>query len=829
MRHIPHHEAVIGAVLFCIWLDFSKMAYSCCHCDFSTPEFEVLIKHYRFEHGNDPNFKIVCGINNCAKSYSNIRVFRRHIRQKHEFWYGRRNNLNAPPIEVQVDQNEHVVENGNPENIEIPHPEFDVNREVSMFLMKLREIHKTPQAACSFVANEFVDLLKIHRENLEKDLNNMLMRSGTNIDCLNEFGLAEIFQEGQLEQAFNLFSNSRNLQKYMINQYNVVEPCEYVLGRDDDNGKEHTMQYIPILQTLKALLKSDDILGEVYGGHASHIEHKLSDFCDGSKFKSNALFSEEPSSLQVQLYYDDFTVANPLGTHVQMLKFSAVYFVLGNLHPMHRSKLRNIQLVSLCPSLYVKTYGLQNVFFPLLEDLKVLEKDGIQFSKDGMEHTFRGTVSFLSADNLAAHEIGGFQVHFNHGRVCRMCNVTTANLKNHFCLSDKLILRSKEVYDQQTQAVHVNPALMSTYGVKGTSCLNQLTYFHVTNGLPPDLAHDLFEGVLPEVVGEVIKDCVSQEYFTLKYLNQQIKSFPYEASDRTNKPSVMSNNLYTFRVKQTACQMWCFNRMLPLMVGHLVPIGCLSWKVLLLLLDVTEYCTSAEVTPALSMFLDDLIQDFLTSYYTFFHNVTMKPKFHYLIHYPAVLLQFGPLINTWTLRFEGKHNYFKEISKTTKNRKNLCKTLAQRHEFMQATFRGRTTFLTEDTIHTKGEMFPVRLLPLNIQDEILPLVGEHESVYSVGKVSYNGTWYSKGLAVIVDVGYKFGMIDMCFIIAGHTYLLCKLGEHTEYISHLHAYNVQFGNTLVLFRPSDLHNYYPLGVYKTGSMNLISIRHYVRNL
>lgn len=207
----------------------------------------------------------------------------------------------------------------------------------------------------------------------------------------------------------------------------------------------------------------------------------------------------------------------------------------------------------------------------------------------------------------------------------------------------------------------------------------------------------------------------------------------------------------------------------------------------------------------------------------------MKPKFHYLIHYPQMLLQFGPLINTWTLRFEGKHNYFKEISKTTKKRKNLCKTLAQRHEMMQASLRGRSSFLTEDTSHSKGELFPVRLLPLGIQDIILPQVDAHESVYSVDKVSYNGTWYSKGLAVIVGIGYKFAKIDMCFILTGNIFLLCHLGERTEYIPHLHAYDVEFGAEVSLFRPTDLHNYYPLGIYEAGGMNLISLRHYVTNL
>lgn len=68
-----------------------------------------------------------------------------------------------------------------------------------------------------------------------------------------------------------------------------------------------------------------------------------------------------------------------------------------------------------------------------------------------------------------------------------MCNIKKADLRNHFRMTNKLSMRSKEAYDQQVEAVQANPALSSMYGVKGISCLNVLEYFHVTDGLTPDL------------------------------------------------------------------------------------------------------------------------------------------------------------------------------------------------------------------------------------------------------------------------------------------------------------------------------------------------------
>ena len=809
-------------------------SFICCHCQVNCINFRTLLKHYKFGHGTDPQFRITCSIRGCAKLYCNVRTYLRHVKSKHELVYiqhfqnPNRFANDAPEVGEVANYNEDEIPEDEPFHYE--HVPVDENHEVSLFLLNLREIYKTSQTSCTFVANEFADIMKKCRETISEEVNAVLQRSGVNLHELNDNGLSEAFRESKFEKAFVHFSSQKNIDKYVAAECNFVEPIEYVLGIDT-NGKLQTMQYIPILKTLHSLLQFDDVLAEVYAGHSSFNDNIL-DFCDGANFGTNALFSASPESLQIQLYFDEFTVANPLGTHVHRLKFSAVYFVLGNLPPIHRSKLHVMQLAILCPSLYAKRYGLDLLLDPLISDLQTLEADGITFRKDGKLHTLRGTVSFLSADNLGAHDIGGFQTHFNAGRVCRGCNVVKEDLKQHF-RSDTLITRTRETYDEQVEAVEHCPGLASMYGVKKSTPLNDLDFFHVTSGLPADLAHDLFEGVIPETLGEVIKHYVIDGLFSIEYLNERIKNFPYEGSDRTNKPSQLSSrNIYDLKVKETAAQAWCLLRMFPLMVGHLVPQDSEEWLVLLRLLDVTEYCTTSVVSPEHVASLADLIESFLTLYYNAFPNMSMKPKFHYLVHYPELLLDFGPLVNAWTLRFEGKHNYFKEVSRPTKNRKNLCKTLARRHEFMQASLRSSPNFLAQDVLnHSKGELYPVRLLPLEVQVLLLPLVGPSETVYKALKVQVNGTWYSTGLSVIVGnsllhYGYKFARIEKCFLIGGDAYLLCRPDEENEYVPHLHAYSVQFGHNVSLIRQHELYDFYPLPIYNAGGMNLISIRHYV---
>ena len=46
----------------------------------------------------------------------------------------------------------------------------------------------------------------------------------------------------------------------------------------------------------------------------------LSDYCNGEFFKSNPLFQDDPCALQIQLYYDELELCNPLGSKTKVHK-----------------------------------------------------------------------------------------------------------------------------------------------------------------------------------------------------------------------------------------------------------------------------------------------------------------------------------------------------------------------------------------------------------------------------------------------------------------------------------------------------------------------------
>ena len=102
-------------------------------------------------------------------------------------------------------------------------------------------------------------------------------------------------------------------------------------------------------------------------------------------------------------------------------------------------------------------------------------------------------------DNLAAHALGCFYENFSTVQsFCRFCNITLTDFKAKRFWD--FSLRTKSSYDEQAKLVENDETLVSLYGVKGDACLNELHYYLVIEGLPPDPAHDLFEGFEVEFI-----------------------------------------------------------------------------------------------------------------------------------------------------------------------------------------------------------------------------------------------------------------------------------------------------------------------------------------
>ena len=100
------------------------------------------------------------------------------------------------------------------------------------------------------------------------------------------------------------------------------------------------------------------------------------------------------------------------------------------------------------------------------------------------------------------------------------------------------------------------------YGVKGKCIFSaHLSHLYVCTGYPQDIAHDIFEGILPVQCFNVL---IAQNCFALDKLNESIQKFPYKWKDKSNRPQAIPK---TFALKKSiggnAHKNWGLLWMLP--------------------------------------------------------------------------------------------------------------------------------------------------------------------------------------------------------------------------------------------------------------------------
>ncbi|KAL1252219.1 hypothetical protein QQF64_020015 [Cirrhinus molitorella] len=240
-------------------------------------------------------------------------------------------------------------------------------------------------------------------------------------------------------------------------------------------------------------------------------------------------------------------------------------------------------------------HGYAAVLAPLLRDVHILEQDGVFIERVG--RNVKGTIFCVSADNLAAHGLSGFVESFKEGYVCRFCLATREQFKA--TEARQFSLRTKDSHDLHVQTIQERDTCSNHFGVKASCVLrDSLDYFHPITGFPPDVLHDLPEGIVPVELSLCIKTMIQMKYFTLECLNQKIASFPYQHADKVDRPQPIPKTfLSRGTIGGNRHENATLLRLLPLLVGSVVPEADGAWTVLMELKEVVHIMAAVSPQP----------------------------------------------------------------------------------------------------------------------------------------------------------------------------------------------------------------------------------------
>ena len=194
---------------------------------------------------------------------------------------------------------------------------------------------------------------------------------------------------------------------------------------------------------------------------------------------------------------------------------------------------------------------------------------------DENERTFYGALLCFLADTLAAHSLGGFKESMSFAlRICRTCMITSQQAQECF-VESACKLRNPATHFEQCQEVcgPLSSHYSTSYGINRTSILEEVPGYSVTTGLPHDLMHDLYEGLIPYELKFLLQHCVHAKYFEIVELNERIAR--YDFGD--NKPAPIDPEVVKSanrNIRQSASQMMTLVQHFPLIIGDKIPEVC---------------------------------------------------------------------------------------------------------------------------------------------------------------------------------------------------------------------------------------------------------------
>ena len=188
----------------------------------------------------------------------------------------------------------------------------------------------------------------------------------------------------------------------------------------------------------------------------------------------------------------------------------------------------------------IRKHGIDEVLRPFVEELQNLHKEKLEITTSSTSEKFEVALLAFLADNLAAHQVGGFKESMSFARrICRSCMTTTKKAQTNF-KECNFELRTPEEHKRQCAQLEqslLKSEISKNYGINRKSILENIPNFSVAQNLPHDIMHDLL-GVIPYELKLMLRYFVTEcHFFTISQLNERLRNYEFGYTEIADRPS----------------------------------------------------------------------------------------------------------------------------------------------------------------------------------------------------------------------------------------------------------------------------------------------------
>lgn len=779
---------------------------SCFICKESVPLISILCKHFQIKHATHDFCQYICVESDCNRSFHLLNSFKKHLSThiiNPSTTTTNKLNINSvdkPLPSISSENNFHsfytINENPHTSNTDNCNDFRLTDIHIGKFLASMYSNSQIPRNVIQLVIEGMIDIINGIKSSL---LNNDLIIPHNISNHINS-----VFKN--IDNTFLNLNTEYKRIKYYTEKGTFIPPQEYVVGEKLNDNRNHntfsiiptncTAQFISTRHILKKFFEIKNILSDTfdYINEIKSCDNILMNFIQGSLWK-NKIKEHDINDivLPIFLFFDDYEVGNPLGSHSSIHKLGAVYLTVPCIPSYRQASLNNIFLTLLFHSSDRKKFGNNIIFRPLINELNYLKQTGIEVNTDKFKGIIKFELGVILGDNLGIHSITGFVESFSSNYPCRMCKIKKEEMKKQ-CYVDIHLLRNWEQYN-----LDLIEGDVINSGIKEACIWHDIPNFRVVDQVGVDIMHDLLEGVCKYDMTFLILYYINDlKIFSLEVLNNRMIHFDY-GPDKGSKPTVLNAEyIKKHNIRLSASEMMTFVRYFGLFIGDFVPRNDPVWNLYILLRQILDLLISGSLQKGCSEYLQTLIAEHHDLYLKY-SNLDLKPKFHFMLHYHTLLNKFGPLISLWSMRFEAKHRISKISANTSSNRRNICKTLAIKHQ-LQLNY-----MFLKNTLNDEIELGPSVLIN-DIEVEEIQKYMQIQSIDLIIKcpwVSVKGTKYKPKTVLTLNIHENelptFCIIEHIYVYNNEVVLFKCLELNTiMFDEHIYSYEVKIENDNKIF-------------------------------
>jgi hypothetical protein len=311
----------------------------------------------------------------------------------------------------------------------------------------------------------------------------------------------------------NKYAKSAYLRKeYRVRKYDTyIQP----VVKQVNELNRFSYSYLPITQVcIKYLRESNWLVRKLFSESSKNQVAAKRHYKEYSTIFDGSFSSRLIGKLKLEIFIDDanFAPSNGIGTKGQ--KFLNVYLTCSDIPFEKRIHSNEMEMILVANRAKLNklesSNSLRHLFGHFREELSHLMKNGLQIEVDNKSATIFVTLSTICGDNLGVYELTGNKRCFSlDAFVCRFCGAK-GRRKNG---DDSEVLDIQSLCQSYPLISEQGAHSLSELGIIHDFVFDGLPGITRWNCAPPDLTHDLAEGVVTNIIELLLTSIVKRNGF----------------------------------------------------------------------------------------------------------------------------------------------------------------------------------------------------------------------------------------------------------------------------------------------------------------------------